>query len=67
VSVRLRKTTYERLVKDITALCDHVRNTVVEAYWKIGKRIVEEEQEWEAKADYGAGLIECFKRRSLFC
>jgi len=57
MSVRLQKTTYERLVKDITALYDHARNTIVETYWKIGKRIVEEEQEGEAKADYGAKLI----------
>jgi hypothetical protein len=57
MSALLQKTTYERLVRDITALCDHARNTVVETYWKIGKRIVEEEQAGEAKADYGAGLI----------
>ena len=42
MSVSLQKTTYERLVEDIAALYDHARNTVVEAYWKIGKRIVEE-------------------------
>ena len=42
MSVRLQKTTYRRLVEDITALYDHARNTVVEVYWKIGKRIVEE-------------------------
>ena len=53
----LQKTTYQRLVKEISVLCDHARNTVVETYWKIGKRIVEEEQEGEAKADYGAQLI----------
>ena len=57
MSVRLQMPTYERLVKDITALYDHTRNTVVETYWKIGKRIVEEEQEGETKADYGAKLI----------
>ena len=40
MSVSLQKTTYKRLVKDIAALYDHVRNTVVETYRKIGKRIV---------------------------
>ena len=57
MNVRLQKTTYQRLVKEITALYDHARNTVVETYWKIGKRIVEEEQEGEVKAEYGAQLI----------
>jgi len=57
MSVRLQKTTYRRLVEDITALYDHARNTVVESYWKIGKRIVEEEQKGEVKAEYGAQLI----------
>ena len=57
MNVRLQKTTYQRLVKDITVLYDHARNTVVDTYWKIGKRIVEEEQEGETKADYGIQLI----------
>jgi len=57
IAMNLQMPTYERLVKDIAALYDHARNTVVEAYWKIGKRIVEEEQEGETKADYGAQLI----------
>jgi len=57
MSVCLQKTTYERLFKEISALCDHARNTIIETYWKIGKRIVEEEQEGETKAYYGAKLI----------
>ena len=56
MNVRLEKTTYQRLVKEISALYDNARNTVVEMHWKIGKRIVEEEQEGETKADYGAQL-----------
>ena len=55
MSVNLQMTTYKRLVEDITALYDHARNTVVEAYWKIGKRIVEEEQKGETK-EAGAGF-----------
>ena len=57
MNVRLQKNTYQRLVEDITALYDHARNMVVEAYWKIGKRIVEEEQKGDVKAEYGAQLI----------
>ena len=35
-----------------------VNFAMVEAYWLIGKRIVEEEQEGEAKAQYGKRLLE---------
>jgi len=42
MSVSLQKTIYQLLVKEITALYDHARDTVVEMHWKIGKRIVEE-------------------------
>lgn len=34
-----------------------VNTTMVEAYWQIGKRIVEEEQGGSAQAQYGAGLL----------
>ncbi|KXX72608.1 PDDEXK nuclease domain-containing protein [Flammeovirga sp. SJP92] len=34
-----------------------VNSAMVEAYWSIGKRIVEEEQKGEAKAKYGSYLI----------
>jgi hypothetical protein len=34
-----------------------VNFAMVEAYWKIGKRIVEEEQRGEDKAEYGKHLI----------
>ncbi|MBD0400102.1 YhcG family protein [Flammeovirga sp. EKP202] len=34
-----------------------VNSAMVEAYWSIGKRIVEEEQKGEAKAKYGSFLI----------
>jgi len=30
---------------------------MVEAYWLVGKRIVEEEQQGSSKASYGVGLI----------
>lgn len=35
-----------------------VNSAMVEAYWLIGKRIVEEEQQGEAKAKYGTRLLE---------
>lgn len=34
-----------------------VNTAMVEAYWQIGKRIVEEEQGGSAQATYGAGLL----------
>ncbi|MDQ3010704.1 MAG: PDDEXK nuclease domain-containing protein [Acidobacteriota bacterium] len=34
-----------------------VNSAMVEAYWNIGRRIVEEEQKGEARAGYGEGLI----------
>ena len=34
-----------------------VNTTMVEAYWSIGQRIVEEEQGGSARADYGSHLI----------
>ncbi|MEO6134996.1 MAG: PDDEXK nuclease domain-containing protein [Ginsengibacter sp.] len=34
-----------------------VNFAMVRAYWKIGKRIVEEEQKGKSKAEYGAGLL----------
>ncbi|WKN41262.1 PDDEXK nuclease domain-containing protein [Tunicatimonas pelagia] len=34
-----------------------VNSAMVEAYWLIGKRIVEEEQQGNARAEYGEGII----------
>jgi hypothetical protein len=38
-----------------------VNTAMVEAYWLIGRRIVEEEQRGESKAEYGTRLIEFAK------
>jgi hypothetical protein len=35
---------------------------MVEAYWLMGKRIVEEEQEGEARAQYGENLIQMLSK-----
>ena len=34
-----------------------VNSAMVEAYWQIGRRIVEEEQKGKGRADYGTALI----------
>lgn len=38
---------------------------MIEAYWNIGKRIVEEEQHGKEKADYGSSLIKEFSKELL--
>jgi len=48
---------YKKLIDDITALYDVARRALVEAYWQIGKRIVEEEQQGQANAAYGDHLL----------
>ena len=53
----LQKNTYNQLVKDIVELYDYARHALVEAYWQIGKRIVEQEQQGETSAIYGEHLI----------
>ncbi len=53
----LRKNTYSQLVRDITELYDDARRALVEAYWSIGKRIVEQEQQGETNASYGDHLL----------
>lgn len=40
-----------------TAYCS-VNSVMIETYWKIGKRIVEEEQAGKTRAEYGSKLIE---------
>jgi len=50
--------TYATLVNDIAELCNHARKTLVESYWQIGKRIVEQEQQGDGKAGYGVQLLE---------
>ena len=49
---------YTTLVKDVAELCSHARKTMVESYWQIGKRIVEQEQQGGGKAEYGVQLLE---------
>ena len=53
----LQKNSYSQLVRDIAELYDVAREALVEAYWKIGKRIVEREQQGETNAVYGDHLL----------
>lgn len=40
-----------------------INSATVEAYWNIGKRIVEEEQKGSQRAEYGEGLIKVLSRQ----
>lgn len=60
-----------QLYKNIKAILTEARGRaigavnfiMVEAYWQVGKRIVEEEQKGKKKADYGTFLISDISRR----
>jgi len=54
---KLVPTSYKRLVTEIALLYEGVRTALVEAYWKIGQRIVMVEQQGALKAAYGTGLL----------
>jgi hypothetical protein len=44
------------------AAYDSITAVMVETYWQLGKRIVEEEQKGEDRAEYGEYLIENLSR-----
>lgn len=54
------------LYNDVCSIIEHGRGTaynavnqaMIETYWQIGKRIVEEEQRGEKRADYGERILE---------
>ena len=54
---KLAFTSYKRLVSDIAKLYEAARKALIEAYWKIGQRIVLVEQHGAIKAAYGTGLL----------
>jgi len=58
MSKSIRTDTYATLVNDIAELYNRARKTLVESYWQIGKRIVEQEQQGDGKAEYGVRLLE---------
>ena len=49
---------YRELVTDIGKLYEGARAAVVDAYWKIGQRLVEIEQNGAERAGYGERLLE---------
>ena len=57
MSKLIKTDTYAILVKDIAELCSRARQAMVESYWRIGKRVVEQEQLGETNAVYGKQLI----------
>ena len=58
-------TAFSQVVNDIKQIIDKGRNaayaavdaTMIATYWNIGRRIVEEEQHGQERAQYGKGLI----------
>ena len=54
----IKTDSYAILVKDIAELYSRARKALVESYWHIGKRIVEQEQQGDGKAGYGLRLLE---------
>ncbi len=54
------------LYQDVCSIIDHgrekaynaVSQQMIETYWNIGRRIVEEEQQGKERADYGEHIIE---------
>ena len=66
ISTEKSNTLFERVVRILEQACSNVVRTVnsqmVIAYWMIGHEIVEEEQQGEARAEYGKRLIEGLSR-----
>ena len=54
----IQTNTYTTLVNDIAEICNRARQTLVESYWQIGRRIVEQEQQGDDTPEYGARLLE---------
>jgi endonuclease YncB( thermonuclease family) len=48
---------YSKLLADIGRVYENARHVLVGAYWKIGRRIVKEEQQGAARAPYGDRLL----------
>jgi len=57
MSKLIKTDTYTTLVNDIAELYNRARKTLVESYWQIGRRIVEQEQLGQTNAVYGKQLI----------
>ena len=49
---------YQELLDDISEIVDSARSALVDAYRKIGQRIVEVEQNGQIRSRYGSGLLQ---------
>ena len=66
MNVKNKITIYQSMITDIKQIILSgqkyayyaANEAVVRTYWHVGKRIVEQEQNGEARAEYGSGLIE---------
>jgi len=58
MSKLIKTESYATLVHDIAELYNHAHHALVESYWQIGRRIVEQEQRGEANVVYIKQLIE---------
>jgi endonuclease YncB( thermonuclease family) len=54
---QLAKSSYHKLVTEISSLYESARKALVKTYWEIGKKIVEVEQDGEFRAEYGEHLL----------
>ena len=59
----LHQNTLQILQTARTQIARTVNFTIVEAYWKIGQTIVQEEQQGKYRAEYGANLMEYLAKR----
>ncbi len=48
---------YQRIFSEIVKVCEDSRRVMAESYWRIGQLIVEVEQDGDARAAYGQGLL----------
>ena len=51
---------YRKMLEDISTIYEAARQVLVEAYWKIGRILVEVEQDGAVRASYGKGLLQSF-------
>ena len=58
MSKLVKTNTYTALVNDIAELYNRAHKMLIESYWQIGRRIVEQEQQGDGKAGYGIRLLE---------
>ncbi|MBF0569892.1 MAG: hypothetical protein HQL18_03865 [Candidatus Omnitrophica bacterium] len=54
---QLAKNSYQTALESIARTYEGARRSVVEAYWKIGREIVELEQDGQVHAQYGEGIL----------